>query len=134
MRLIYPMLVQIAWTFVVAVILVRARARALQAGEVKLGQVAVSGEAYPDYARLAGANFSNQFETPVLFYVLALIATHVGATGWMMTGLAWVFVGSRILHTTIHTGENRVMKRFRVFLVGMAALAGMLVGIVATLL
>jgi hypothetical protein len=134
MRLIYPMLAQIAWTFVVAVLLVRARARALGAGEVKLRDVAISTEAYPDYARQAGANFSNQFETPVLFYALALVATHVGATGWVMAALAWTYVASRVVHTLIHTGANQVMTRFRVFLGGVAALAAMWVGIVAALL
>ncbi|MBN9064876.1 MAG: hypothetical protein BGP06_10250 [Rhizobiales bacterium 65-9] len=134
MNLIYPALAQIIWTFVVLAIMTRARMAAFRAGEVRLGEIAVSGERWPPKARAAGNNFSNQFETPVLFFALIAIAIFIGSTGWIMTLLAWIYVASRVVHTFIHTGPNDVMTRMRVFAVGLAALFCMLIIVIATLL
>ena len=133
MNLIYPALAQIFWTFVVLVILFRARKAAFMSGEVKIRDIAVSGEAWPERAKLASANFSNQFESPVLFYALVLIATHVGATGWIMATLAWIYVATRIAHTWIQAGTNRVMNRAKIYFAGIAALLAMLVGILVVM-
>ena len=133
MNLIYPALAQIFWTFVVLVILFRARKAAFMSGEVKIRDIAVSGEAWPERAKLASANFSNQFESPVLFYALVLIATHVGATGWIMATLAWIYVATRIAHTWIQVGTNRVMNRAKIYFAGIAALLAMLVGILVVM-
>ncbi len=134
MKLIYPALAQIFWTFVVLGILFRARQAAFKSGAVKIKDIAVSGEAWPTEAKLASANFSNQFETPVVFFALVMCATHVGATGWVMTTLAWIYVASRVAHTLVHTGTNRVMNRAQIFFAGLAALFAMLIGTVASLL
>jgi hypothetical protein len=96
---------------------------------VKLGDIALGNDAWPDAAKQWGNNFSNQFETPVLFYALCLAATLAGATGWVMTALAWAYVATRVGHTLIHTGANDVRMRFNVFLVGVAVLAAMAIGV-----
>ena len=130
LKLIYPALAQIFWSFVVLVIMFRRRKQAFANREVKLADIAVSTESYPDSARLAAANFSNQFETPVLFFALTLIAIHVGATGYVMAALAWAFVVTRVAHTLIHTGSNSLKNRALVFAAGIACLFCMWVGIV----
>lgn len=130
LKLIYPALAQILWTFIVLIIMFLRRRKAFANREVRLADVAVSAERYPDSARLAAANFSNQFETPVLFFALILIAIHVGATGYVMAALAWAYVATRILHTLVHTGSNRLQRRALVFAVGFACLFFMWVGIV----
>ncbi|WP_342363181.1 MAPEG family protein [Terrarubrum flagellatum] len=133
MNLVYPVLAQIAWTFVVLAIMFRARVQARQAG-VKMSDIALSGEGWPPEARAAGNNFSNQFETPVLFYALCGVATYVAATNWLMTLFAWIFVASRIVHTFIHTGSNRVPVRAQIYAVGIVALFAMFVGILLKVL
>lgn len=130
MKLIYPVLFQIFWSFVVLVIMFRARKAAVQAGAVKIGDIAVTGDKWPDKAKLAANNFTNQFETPVLYYALTAIAIFVGATGWIMAWLSWMYVGSRVVHTLVHTGTNRIGQRAPVFALGMLALLLMLIGIV----
>jgi hypothetical protein len=130
LKLIYPALAQILWSFVVLVIMFRRRKQAFANREVKLADIAVSTERYPDTARLAAANFSNQFETPVLFFALILIAIHVGATGYVMAALAWAYVMTRIAHTLIHTGSNSLAQRAIVFAAGIACLFLMWIGIV----
>lgn len=130
-KLIYPALAQILWTFVVLVIMFLRRRKALAGKEVAMADVAVSTAAYPEPARLAAANFSNQFETPVLFFALIMLAMEVGASGYVMTGLAWAFVATRVAHTLVHTGRNRLQTRAIVFAAGLLCLFLMWIGVVA---
>jgi hypothetical protein len=130
LKLIYPALAQILWSFVVLVIMFLRRQKAFADREVRLADIAVSTERYPEPARLAAANFSNQFETPLLFFALILIAMHVGATGYVMAALAWAYVATRVVHTLIHTGTNQLQQRAIVFAVGVACLFFMWLGIV----
>ncbi len=133
LKLIYPALAQIFWTFIVLGITFMRRRRALVGKEVRMADVAVSTERYPQDARLAAANFANQFETPVLFFALIMIAMEVGATGFLMTILAWAFVATRIVHTLIHTGSNDLRLRASVFGLGVLALLVMWILVVVTI-
>lgn len=133
MTLVYPVLAQILWTFIIMLVMGRARVGAVGSREVKMRDIALSGDKWPDRVRALGNNVSNQFETPVLFYALCGIGTYVGATGWGMAFCAWVYVASRLAHSFIHTGANDVRKRGGVFLVGMVALMAMWAGIVLRL-
>ncbi|GAU84427.1 MAPEG family protein [Bosea sp. BIWAKO-01] len=133
-KLVYPALAQILWTFVVLGILFQRRRVAFRNKEVGMADVAVSTERYPERARLAAANYANQFETPVLFFALIMLAMEVGATGTVIVALAWAFVLTRIVHALIHTGSNRVPARAAVFALGVVCLFCMAVGIVVTVL
>ncbi|MGL5363324.1 MAG: MAPEG family protein [Bosea sp. (in: a-proteobacteria)] len=134
MRLIFPALAQIGWMFVVFGIMFAARRQALVSRTVRMKDIALSGDAWPDRAKAAANNFSNQFETPVIFFALILIANEVGAKGWIMVTLAWVYVASRVVHTLIHVTSNIVMRRAYAFFVGVIALIAMWIGIIATIL
>ena len=134
MKLIYPVLFQIFWTFVVVVIMFRARKAAIENKEVKISDIVVSGDKWPDKARLASNNFANQFETPVLFFALVAIAIFTGATGWIMAWLAWIYVGTRVVHTLVHTGSNNLKQRAGIFTLGFAVLVAMLIGILIKIL
>lgn len=123
--LLYPVLAQIALTFFLGIKLARARFKAGNSGQVKLRDIALSNEPWPEDVKKISNNFSNQFETPVLFYVLIGIAIFVGSTGWVMQLLAWIFVASRVVHMTIHTGGNNVLRRFQVFGIGILSLVAM---------
>lgn len=127
MKLILPMLVQIGLTFIVAIVTMRTRFAAIARKEVKIGQIALGNEAWPEKVKAASNNFANQFEMPVLFYVLCGLAIHLAETGWLMTGLAWIFVLSRIAHSYVHISSNHVPTRFRVFAIGVLALLLMFV-------
>jgi hypothetical protein len=134
MRLIFPALAQIGWMFVVFGIMFSARRTAILSKEVRMKDIALSPDAWPDRAKAAANNFSNQFETPVIFFALILIANEVGAKGWVMVTLAWVYVASRVVHTLIHVSSNIVMRRAAAFFVGLLALVAMWIGIIATIL
>jgi len=133
-KLIYPALALILWMFIVLGIMFQRRQKAFASKEVRLSDVAVSTERYPEPARLAAANFSNQFETPVIFFVLIMLAMHVAAVGYIMAALAWAFVATRVVHTLIHVGSNNLKLRASVYAVGVVILFCMWVGVVVTVL
>lgn len=134
LKLVYPALAQIAWTLVVLVILFLRRRRAVLDKEVRIADVTVATDRYPERARLAAANFANQFETPVLFFALIMLAMETGATGYVMATLAWLYVATRIIHTLVHIGPNRLPLRGGIFALGVLCLVGMLIGVLVTVL
>ncbi|WP_439575063.1 MAPEG family protein [Phreatobacter sp.] len=116
--LVWPMLAQVVLAFAVMLVMGYRRRRALYSREVRLKDIALSGEAWPTGARQAANNFSNQFEVPVLFYALVLAAIVTGATGWLTVTLAWAFVASRFAHSFVHVTSNDLRLRAAVFFVG----------------
>lgn len=133
LTLLYPLLAQVLLTFIVLFAMGFARSGALKRGEATMAGIAVDPAAWPDRVRQYGNNFSNQFETPVLFYVLVLAAMHVGAVNWLSVVLAWIFVASRVVHAVIHLGNNRVRPRAFVYTAGVFALMGLWLVIVLKL-
>lgn len=134
LKLVYPSLALILWIFIVLVIMFLRRKAAFDSKQVRMADVAVSNERYPEPARLAAANFANQFETPVVFFALIMLAMEVGATNYVMAALAWAFVATRMVHTLVHVGSNDLRVRASVFAVGVVVLFCMWVGVVLAVL
>lgn len=130
LKLVYPALALILWIFVVLVIVFLRRKAAFDSKQVSMADVAVSTTAYPEPARLAAANLTNQFETPVVFFALIMLAMEVGATSYIMAGLAWAYVATRVAHTLVHVGANDLRLRATIFAIGVALLFGMWLGVV----
>ncbi len=91
-------------------------------GQVDEVRRALHSDAWPDSVIKINNNIRNQFETPVLFYVLVLVLLNLGAVGWLTQLLAWLFVLSRIAHTLVHTGTNQLPLRRRLFTFGCVVL------------
>ena len=134
LKLIYPTLALIFWIFVVGIILALRRKTAFTSHAVRPDEVSVSTERYPVPARLAAANFSNQFETPVIFFALVMVAMETGATGYAMALLAWLYVATRVVHTFIHVGPNKLPLRGAVYGIGCIALFCMWLGVLVSVL
>jgi len=66
----------------------------------------------------ASDNFRNLFELPVLFYVALFVAWATGQVTPVALGLAWAFVGLRILHSLVHCTYNTVLHRFSLHATG----------------
>jgi hypothetical protein len=64
----------------------------------------------------AADNFRNLFELPVLFYAATLLAVQAGSDSTLLLVLCWLFVALRAMHSYIHCTYNRVMDRFKVYL------------------
>lgn len=134
LKLVYPALAMILWMFVVLCIMFTRRMKAFSSKSVRPSEVAISTERYPDGARLAAANFSNQFETPVIFFAIIMLAMEVSASTYAMAALAWGFVATRVIHTLIHVGPNNLRLRASVFALGVLILFCMWAGVVIAVL
>ena len=131
--LVYPIMAQVLLTFAMLLWMGRVRVAAIKAGRVRVAELALGGSAWPDDVRKVANNAHNQFETPILFYVLCGLALLVGATGPIMTLLAWGYVVARLVHTAIHVTSNRVRHRFVAFAAGFGMLVLMWLAIAARL-
>jgi hypothetical protein len=125
---------QVLLTLLLILWMGRARVGALNARRLHIRDVALSGDAWPEDVRKIANNAHNQFETPILFYVLCGAATYLGETGAVMASLAWTYIATRLVHTFIHVTTNRVQHRFYAFVAGMTVLIAMWLVVVARLL
>lgn len=113
-----PVLAQVLLTVALYLALQSAKHRALREGTVDAARRALDESAWPDYVRQVNNNIRNQFELPVLFYVLCLALFALQAAGLLAQVLAWVFVASRVVHAWVHTHSNVVPVRRRIFIIG----------------
>ena len=119
--ILWPMLAQIGWTFLLYVWLTVARARAVAQGEVKYAAFEFGREEPPHVARIT-RNLANQFELPVIFYAVVVLLAVIGRVGVVDVLAAWAFVAGRVIHTLVQTRTSDVPLRGRVFLINFAAL------------
>src|SRR5665648_58751 len=117
--ILYPVFAQIILTFALLVATGWARRKAMHAPGFRFPDIATDASRWPEESRKFANCYGNQFELPVIFYVLCLIALMTGKADLLMVVLAWIFVISRIVHALIHTGANVVPLRGVVFGVGM---------------
>lgn len=126
-HIIWPVLAQIFLTLVMFILLGVRKAKAVKAGEVNRKQAALNNREWPEDVVKVSNNIANQFEIPVLFYVLCLALYSINAVGMLALVLAWLFVLSRYAHAYVHTGSNYVPMRLRLFLFGCFVLIAMLI-------
>ena len=113
-----PLFVEVALTFVLLYWTAYLRTSALQAGEVRLGDIALRQPNWPVRATQVANAFHNQLELPILFYVLTILAWITRHADLLFVVLAWVFVLSRLVQAYIHVTNNDVRRRGLAFIVG----------------
>jgi len=116
---------QVALTLWAIVRMGLARVASVRSGETQVADIALSDRAWPEHIQKLQANTRNQFETPILFFAGLAIALAVGVAGWGVAVFAWAYVASRVVHRAIHVGSNAIGKRFRAYVLGLGALAGL---------
>ena len=115
-----PLFVQVLLTFAVMIGMMVTRTGALQNGTTRFEDIAMREPNWPRQAALYGNSFSNQFELPVLFYVLTILAMMTRHADFLFVVLAWIFVLFRVLQAFVHVTSNNV--RFRGGWYGIAAI------------
>ncbi len=120
-----PLLVQVLLTIGLYIVLARRKDAALAAGEVNEARRGIYDDAWPLPVVLVNNCIRNQFELPVLFYVLVLALWSVGAAGFLAVTLASLFALSRLIHARVQTGSNYVPTRKKVFMFGVAMVIGL---------
>jgi hypothetical protein len=100
------------------------RQRAVRRGEAGLATFRTN-EGEPLRSRLVSNNLKNQFELPVLFYVLAMTLYAVDGVTAAQVSLAWIFVAARYAHSAVNVLSPIVPLRGGVFTLSLLALAAM---------
>jgi len=114
----YPLLIQIILVMVLYILLGIEKSKAVKAGSVDRKKTALHNDAWPDHVLRVSNNIRNQFETPILFFVLSMVFFSLKSVDVTVLILCCAFVVSRIVHSYIHVTSNYVPKRRGVFMVG----------------
>ena len=117
-----PVFVQVALTFGLLFWMAYTRRSSLSRGELKIRDIALGQSAWPPKAMQASNCFDNQFQLPLLFYVLVILAWITKQADLIFVVMAWIFVISRLAHAYVHTTSNHVPTRFNIFALGVAVL------------
>jgi hypothetical protein len=120
-----PVFVQVGLTLFIIFWLGLERRHHLKAGKVDLSAIALSTSGWPPRLRQISNCFSNQFELPVLFYVVVILVVETHKANLSFVILEWLFVATRIWHAAIHMTSNDVAKRGRAFGFGVLTLVAM---------
>jgi hypothetical protein len=113
-----PVFAHVTLTFFLMIWMGRSRIGAIRAGQVKIKDLEGNWSNWPERPTQIAAAYHNQFQLPVLFYVLVLIALFTKQADLLFVVLSWLFVVMRVIHAIIHTGRNDLSLRFRAFLLG----------------
>jgi hypothetical protein len=118
-----PLFVQVLLTLVLGFSLAGLRGPLLVSGKVKPADVSLRQPNWPPRTLQFGYAFQNQFEVPVLFYVLTILVLVTKHADLLFIALAWIFVLSRLIHATVHVTSNNLRARGGFFGIGVLVLA-----------
>jgi hypothetical protein len=116
-----PVFVEVVLTFVLLSWMAILRQQDFRRG-VRKDQVALREPNWSVRTLQVGYCFANQFELPMLFYVLTILSIITHHADIVFLVLAWIFVLSRIAHAIVHTTSNNIMQRGPLFGLGMVVL------------
>ena len=120
-----PVFVLVGLTFALLLWMAGARRQALVGGQTKIRDIALRQPNWPERATQIGNCYSNQFELPVLFYILIAIALPLRHADLVIVLLSWVFVVTRFAHAGIFVSSNDLGQRSMVWFAGVLVLFAM---------
>jgi hypothetical protein len=89
------------------------RVQAIKDGKVKISNFRTLNnlDNAPEKMLQASRNFTNLFEVPTLFYVVAVFTVITFQVNYFTLALAWLYVIFRIFHSLVHLTSNNVKTR-----------------------
>jgi hypothetical protein len=121
--ILLPLFVEVILTFVLLFTMAPLRTRDFVSGAVRPEDIALREQKWPKRTTQFANAFSNQFELPVLFYVLTILEYVTHLAGIVFVVLAWIFVVFRILQAYVHVTSNIVRLRGAFFAISAVVLA-----------
>lgn len=116
--LIAPVVALALWTHVIWAWMYATRIPAILKARLVLDPRAPRGEqmaTLPPEVRWKADNYNHLMEQPTVFYAVALSLALMGEGDAANAGLAWAYVGSRVVHSLVQTLVNKIEIRFSVF-------------------
>ena len=96
--------------------------KAIRSGAIKISYLKNYKGDVPDYVTISRQTLKNQFELPIFFYLLILMALIFDKVALVDIILSWVFVISRYIHCYIRLGYHNIIHRAYIFEIGMLTL------------
>ncbi|PCI71795.1 MAG: hypothetical protein COB38_05210 [Gammaproteobacteria bacterium] len=125
--ILLPMLIQISLTLFIFILLGMRKTSAIKAGGVDREKTALDNSAWPEGVVKVSNNITNQFQTPILFYVVCIMFYLTDTVSMAVYVLAWVYSITRLMHAFVHVSSNFVPARFGLFMIGVICLIAMTV-------
>jgi hypothetical protein len=119
--ILLPLFVQVLLTIGLGMNLALRRRHAFATG-TRWQDIALREPKWPVDALAASNAFSNQFEIPVLFYVLTILALITKQADLIFVVMAWIFVILRLLQAGVFLTSNHVPTRGAFFGIGVVVL------------
>ena len=120
-----PVFVLVGLAFVLLLWMAGARRATLVSGETKIRDIALGQQNWPQRATQIGNCYRNQFELPMLFYVLIALALPLHKADLVIVLLSWVFVVTRFVHAGIFVTSNDLNRRSLAWFAGVLVLFAM---------
>jgi hypothetical protein len=120
-----PVFVLVGLTFALLLWMVGTRRGALVGGETKIRDIALGQPNWPQRATQIGNCYANQFELPLLFYVLSALALPLRHADLFIVLMSWVFVVTRFVHAGVFVTSNDLGQRSKAWLAGVLVLLAM---------
>jgi hypothetical protein len=108
-EVLLPLFLEVILTFVLLFWLAPLRGRDFSSGVTRPEDVALREPNWSQRSLQVSYSYSNQFELPVLFYVLTILAYFTRHAGILFVVLAWIFVIFRYLQAYVHVTNNRLL-------------------------
>lgn len=121
-EVLLPVFAHVLLVFILLFWMGKERRGALVSREVHLRDIALGEPNWPTKATQLANCLKNQFEFPVLFYVLVALALPLRQADLLFVLLSWVFVVTRYAHAGIFVTSNNVKQRSLAFSAGVIVL------------
>ncbi len=119
-EVLLPLFLEVILTFALLFWLAPLRGHDFSSGVTRPENVALREPNWSQRSLQVSYSYSNQFELPVLFYVLTILAWVTRHADLIFVVLAWIFVIFRYLQAYVHVTSNQVRLRGAFF--GISAL------------
>jgi hypothetical protein len=126
--ILLPLFVEVILTFGLLFATAFARRSDLVGKQVHPRDIALGQLAWTPRTQQLGNAYNNQFQLPVLFYVLTILAIITKDADTLFVVMAWAFVLLRAVHAYVHITNNNVFRRGAIF--GFGAIVLMLMWLI----
>ncbi len=117
--LVLPMIFYVFYICALAVFNLSTRIAAIKSKKMSAKYFKTyTGENPPERVTIVSRHFENQFQVPLLFFAGCCAHMALGLANETTIWLAWAFVATRLFHSMVHLGSNRIPYRLAAYAAG----------------
>jgi hypothetical protein len=129
-----PVLAHIFLIFMMYIYLGMVKSKAVKDGNIDKQKAALNSKAWPNNVVQVSNNLDNQFESPIIFYMLSVIYYLTANVDTILLSITSLYVLTRYVHAYVHITSNYVPYRFQIFRAGLLILLGLTIWLIFKLL